>query len=111
MERFDISLTDRLHTYCEHISMQVAAHIERVESAKEGALFVTGGGAFNSYLLSRIAAHSSLPVYKPSDQIIQYKEALVMALIGLLRWRNEPNVLSSVTGASRDSVGGALYHP
>jgi anhydro-N-acetylmuramic acid kinase len=43
--------------------------------------------------------------------MVSYKEALVMAFIGVLRWRGEVNVLSSVTGASRDSVAGALYHP
>jgi anhydro-N-acetylmuramic acid kinase len=52
-----------------------------------------------------------MPVYIPSDEVVKYKEALVMAFIGLLRLRKEVNVLSSVTGASHDSVGGALYHP
>jgi anhydro-N-acetylmuramic acid kinase len=111
MERFDISLKDKLHTYCEHIAIQVSEHIKKADAAKEGELFVSGGGAFNSHLIGRIAAHGPLPVYVPSEQVIKYKEALVMALIGVLRWRNEPNVLSSVTGASRNSVGGALYHP
>lgn len=111
MERFDISLVDKLHTYCEHIAIQVREHIEKGEAAKEGELFITGGGALNSHLVGRIAAQGPLPVYAPSEQVIKYKEALVIALIGLLRWRNEPNVLSSVTGASRNSVGGALYHP
>jgi anhydro-N-acetylmuramic acid kinase len=41
--------------------------------------------------------------------VINYKEALVMALIGVLRWRQEYNVLSSVTGAIRDSIGGAVW--
>ena len=108
MDSFNISIEDKLHTYCEHIAHQIGAHIS---TSKEGRLFVTGGGAFNTYLTGRIAAHSSLPVHIPADEIVQYKEALVMAFIGILRWRNEANVLSSVTGASRDSIGGALYHP
>ena len=48
-------------------------------------------------------------VVVPEPDVVKYKEALVMALIGTLRWREEVNVLSSVTGASRDSVGGALW--
>jgi len=32
-----------------------------------------------------------------------------MALIAVLRWREEENVLASVTGASRNSIGGALW--
>jgi len=111
LDSFDIPLEDKLHTYCEHTAHQINLHIEKVNAPKEGKLFITGGGAFNSYLTGRIAAHSSLLIEIPSDEVVKYKEALVMAYIGLLRWLNEPNVLSSVTGASRDSIGGALYHP
>jgi len=111
MERYDISLEDKLHTYCEHIAHQVAAHIEKAEAPKRGQLFITGGGVFNSYLTERIAANSSLSIHIPPADIVNYKEALVMAFIGVLRLRNETNVLCSVTGASRDSIGGALYQP
>jgi len=51
----------------------------------------------------------NVAVTVPDAAVVKYKEALVMALIGTLRWREEVNVLSSVTGASRDSVGGALW--
>ena len=108
---FDISIEDKLHTYCEHIAHQIAVHIGKVSAPKQGELFITGGGAFNSFLIRRIAAKSPVAVHIPSDDLVKYKEALVIAFIGVLRFRNEPNVLSSVTGASRDSIGGALYHP
>jgi len=111
VDSYDISTEDNLHTYCEHIANQIGAHIEKASAAKKGKLFITGGGAFNSYLISRIIVHSSIPVHIPSEEEVKYKEALIMAFIGLLRHRNEPNVLSSVTSASRDSIGGALYHP
>jgi anhydro-N-acetylmuramic acid kinase len=111
VDSFGISTEDKLHTYCEHIAHQINFHIEKAHAAKQGSLFITGGGAFNTYLTSTIKAHSSLPVHIPSDEIVKYKEALVMAFIGLLRWRREPNVLGTVTGATRDSIGGALYHP
>ena len=111
VDSFDISVEDKLHTYVEHIASQINSHINKANGAKQGELFITGGGAFNSYLIDRIAALSSLTVHIPADEVVKYKEALVIAFIGLLRWRNEPNVLNSVTGASRDSVGGALYHP
>jgi len=45
----------------------------------------------------------------PGDDLIKYKEALIMAFIGVLRWRQEYNILSSVTGATRNSIGGALW--
>jgi anhydro-N-acetylmuramic acid kinase len=111
IESFEISIEDKLNTYCEHIAYQIGSHIRIAKGSGEGKLFITGGGAFNSYLTDRIASHSPLQILIPSDYIVNYKEALVMAFIGLLRWRNELNVLSSVTGSSRDSVGGALYHP
>jgi anhydro-N-acetylmuramic acid kinase len=111
IEHFNISIEDKLHTYCEHIGYQIAAHMGEMQTNNNGNLFVTGGGVFNTFLTGRIKAHSPLPVHIPSDRIVKYKEALVMAFIGLLRLRNEINVLGAVTGASRDSVGGALYHP
>ena len=113
IDSYSISIEDKLHTYCEHIACQISDHIRKVgiDSTGRGKLLITGGGAFNTYLVSRIAAHSTLEVVVPSDTIVSYKEALIMAFIGVLRWRGEVNVLSSVTGASRDSVGGALYHP
>ena len=45
----------------------------------------------------------------PSNEVIKYKEALIMALLGALRWREQYTVLSSATGASRNSIGGALW--
>ena len=75
-------------------------------------LLVTGGGAFNTFLIGRLSnelRQLQIEVVVPDDKLIQYKEAMIMAFIGVLRWRQEYNVLSSVTGASRDSIGGALW--
>jgi anhydro-N-acetylmuramic acid kinase len=75
-------------------------------------LLVTGGGALNTFLVNRLQEELEplgVEVSIPDEKLVQYKEALVMALIGVLRWRQEYNVLSSVTGARRDSIGGALW--
>ena len=45
----------------------------------------------------------------PPKQIIEFKEALLMALAGLLRIRNIPNMLHTVTGSSVDNIGGCIY--
>ncbi len=45
----------------------------------------------------------------PIGDVVDFKEAIIMALIGVLRWREENNTLASVTGASRDSIGGAVW--
>ncbi|MBS1566499.1 MAG: anhydro-N-acetylmuramic acid kinase, partial [Bacteroidetes bacterium] len=71
-----------------------------------------GGGALNVFLVERISAQLkelSVEVVIPDRKLVNYKEALVMALMGVLRWREEYNVLASVTGASRNSINGALW--
>jgi anhydro-N-acetylmuramic acid kinase len=107
------STYDLLHTMVAHIATQVAAAVAQYPHSKEQAqLLVTGGGAFNSFLVMQIEKALEpyhVTVVVPEPDVVKYKEALVMALIGTLRWREEVNVLSSVTGASRDSVGGALW--
>lgn len=104
---------DALRTYVEHIAIQVKNALEIIPGDRKGGrMLVTGGGALNKFLISRVETQlkdSNIQIIVPSAEIINYKEALVMAFIGVLRWRQEANVLSSVTGASRDSIGGAIW--
>jgi anhydro-N-acetylmuramic acid kinase len=104
---------DALHTYCEHIAIQIKKAILDTENATAGRkLLVTGGGAFNTFLLeliSKALEDLSIEMIVPDGKLVNYKEALIMSLIGVLRWREEVNVLSSVTGAKRDTVGGAMW--
>jgi anhydro-N-acetylmuramic acid kinase len=75
-------------------------------------MLVTGGGAHNTFLIERlreVLGDIGVEVVVPDTGLVDYKEALIMALIGVLRWREENNVLASVTGASRDSIGGAVW--
>lgn len=113
IEQYAISIDDKLATYTEHIAMQVRAQIGLAHSADHlpGQMLITGGGAFNTHLVQRIEHHAGIPVVVPSAQIVSYKEALVMALIGVLRMRGEVNILHAVTGAARDAIGGAVYLP
>lgn len=109
------SIPDALRTMTEHIAIQVKKSVEELltnEPPQNKSLLATGGGAHNHFLIERIQDHleaSNINVIIPDKQLINYKEALVMALIGVLRWRQEYNVLHTVTGASRDSIGGALW--
>jgi anhydro-N-acetylmuramic acid kinase len=105
-----ISVEDGLRTYTEHIALQIKNAIAPNETGKK--LLVTGGGALNSFLIERLKAlllPLNVELVLPDEKTIQFKEAVIMALIGILRWREEENVLPSVTGASRGSVGGALW--
>ncbi len=107
LHAFDISNADRMRTYVEHIAMQVAFALD----ASVKNLLVTGGGALNGFLISRIKAFlpAEVEVSVPEAALINYKEALIMALIGVLRWREQYNVIDTVTGARRSSINGAVW--
>ena len=113
VENAGLSMPDALRTYTEHIVQQIVNAITNSKLQTPNAkLFVTGGGAFNTFLIQRLSEALQpldIQVVVPDENTIKYKEALVMALIGVLRWREEYNVLSSVTGARRDSIGGAMW--
>lgn len=115
IQAFDISNADKLRTFSEHIVMQIVYSIQKLLSGndkKDLKLLITGGGAFNTFLVQRLKDSLQLfdiEVIVPDAIIINYKEALIMALIGVLRWREEYNVLQSVTGARRSSIGGAVW--
>jgi anhydro-N-acetylmuramic acid kinase len=118
IKSFHLSHADALRTYVAHIIQQVKLSIQSTKKLIENnnnensKLLVTGGGAFNEFFIQELQSvlqSFNIEVVVPDSQLVQYKEALIMALIGVLRWREENNVLSSVTGSSRDSVGGALW--
>lgn len=103
---FPDSTNNHLHTFYEHIAFQISKYI--VPNSK---VLITGGGAFNGFLMERLSFFTSAELVKPTDQLIKFKEALIFAFIGHLRFQNKTNCLKSVTGASRDSCCGALYLP
>ncbi|WP_300598340.1 anhydro-N-acetylmuramic acid kinase [Niabella sp.] len=111
VKRFGGRVEGQLRTYVEHIVQQVGRALETDRHyGEEGQqLLVTGGGALNSFLVNRLKEVLKVTVIIPDEKLVLYKEAMIMALIAVLRWREETNVLSSVTGASRDSAGGAMW--
>lgn len=113
IKSFDLSIEDALRTYVEHIAIQIKKSLQSQFSNTEvQQLMITGGGAFNKFLISRISKNLeeiNFEIYLPEDEVIIYKESLIMALLGILRWREQYTVLSSVTGALRNSIGGALW--
>jgi anhydro-N-acetylmuramic acid kinase len=101
----NIKIEDVLHTLCEHIGIQIG----KLLTDKE-ALF-SGGGVFNTYLLSRIKFYSKSKIIIPDKLSIEFKEALIFAFLGVLRARGEVNCLQSVTGAIKDNCGGEVNNP
>ncbi len=113
IEATGITDQDCMRTYIAHISQQITTSIKNnINTIENVKLLITGGGAFNTFLveeLKKALKEINVSVDIPDEEVVQYKEALIMALIGVLRWREETNVLSSVTGAAKDSIGGALW--
>ncbi|MDR1974247.1 MAG: anhydro-N-acetylmuramic acid kinase [Bacteroidales bacterium] len=96
---------DLLATTIEHIAIQIAAN------SSNGKMLITGGGALNKFLMERIEHQTSANVVPAPENIINYKEALIFAFLGVLRLQQQTNTLASVTGATKDSTGGSIYLP
>ena len=100
------SVADLLRTVVAHIADQIIANVPE----KARTLLVTGGGAHHSFLIEQIQnQRDTLKVIVPDPLIIDYKEALIFAFLGLLRLTGENNCLRSVTGAREDNCGGCVY--
>lgn len=109
VDSFDISNEDKLRTVTEHAALQMGNILNKISSDTPVSVLATGGGAFNDFLIERISSYTKAKIVIPEKELVMFKEALIFALIGVLRWRGEPNSLASVTGAKKDSSGGCIY--
>ena len=103
----DHPLEDRMRTAVEYIAISIVN-----DCPKAGKILVTGGGAFNRFLIQRLnELGDGVEFYLPESEVINGKEAFAFAFLGLLRWLGKPNVLKSTTGARKESSGGAVWLP
>jgi len=109
LKKYKILQTDKLRTYTEHIAMQIAMQLDNKN--KKAKMLITGGGAHNSFLIKRIKENikDKIEIVLPEKQIVDYKEALIFAFLGVLRIEETTNCLSSVTSSLKDNIGGAIY--
>ena len=106
IEKHNLPIKDKLRTFTAHIAIQISLAL----SNKKGKLLITGGGAYNDFLIEEIQIHNpGINIIIPSIKILEYKEALIFALLGVLKLRNEVNVLSSVTGAKHNHSSGKIF--
>ncbi|MDC6367565.1 MULTISPECIES: anhydro-N-acetylmuramic acid kinase [Flavobacteriaceae] len=107
------SEADLLHTFIHHNCEQIASDVHQHTTNPISKLLVTGGGALNEFFMETLQTKlgQSIILEIPSKTLIAYKEALVFALMGVLRLEGRTNVLSSVTGAKEDSSSGEIYFP
>ncbi len=114
MDKTEISREDKLATMTEFIAMRLTCDVRALipESQRLISGFITGGGTYNEYLVERIREHMKtipLRLVIPDEDTINFKEAILMALMGYLRVNKIQNTIPSVTGASQPTIGGAIY--
>lgn len=107
IDAFTLDTKDILRTLVEHIAIQIA---NEIKSNGNTAVLVTGGGAFNTFLMHCLSRHTKADIVLPETSIIEFKEALIFGFLGVLKLRNEVNCLRSVTGAKRDHSSGKIYY-
>jgi len=98
---------DLLRTLCEHAAIQIN---QSVFDRDHATVLVTGGGTHNQFLMECITKSGFYNWITASDELSDFKEALVFAFLGVLRYLGETNVLASVTGSRQDHSGGAAFH-
>ncbi len=98
-------------TLVEHYCIQISQSIKAFSSAKEQQVLVTGGGAYHAYFIEKLQQKlgNKIKVVVPEKTIVNFKEALIFAFLGVLKLRNETNTFESVTGAYRNSCGGLIF--
>lgn len=106
IEKHEIPTADKMHTFIVHVAFQIAQALPQ----KKSNLLITGGGAYNDFLIMQIQRFlPEMQIEIPNKKIVEFKEALIFALLGVLKLRGEINVLSSVTGASANHSSGTIF--
>jgi anhydro-N-acetylmuramic acid kinase len=106
MENYAIAIEDKMTTFTEHVGLQTGLALPN----SKGKMLITGGGAYNDFLIARMQHYiPNLDLIIPDAKTLEYKEALIFALLGVLKLRGEINVLHSVTGARNDHSSGVVY--
>ncbi len=106
IENYKLSLFDLFRTVYEHVGYQIS---KAAYNGVERTIFATGGGAFNKFLIQTIQNYTKHKIIIPDHDIVNFKEALIFAFLGVLRHRDETNCLTTVTGARIDNIGGVIW--
>lgn len=104
----DLKIEDVLASYYEHCAIQLSRVLNKIP---KGNVLLTGGGAFNTFLIEKLKSKTAQNISVSDKQLIDFKEALIFGFLGVLRELNIPICLASVTGAIKDNVGGCVYLP
>lgn len=102
---YHLNVKTILRTFVEHIAIQISKQI-----TNNGNVLITGGGAYNLFLIERLKTHLNANVVIPEKVLVDFKEALIFGLLGVLKLRGEVNCLSSVTGSKIDHSSGVVFN-
>jgi len=105
IDTYKLSVEDILRTFVEHIAIQISDNLKGTNLR----ILITGGGVKNKFLMKRIKKLSNHNFETISENITDYKEALIFGFLGVLKIRNEKNCLKSVTGANVDHSSGVIF--
>jgi anhydro-N-acetylmuramic acid kinase len=100
----EMDRADALATYVESIARHMAGIIGPRRT------LITGGGAKNTYLIERMR-HFGTQVILPDPKIIDFKEAIIFALLGYERFHGRINVLGHTTGSGKAHSSGVIFYP
>lgn len=106
--KIECPVQDKLYTTVKHIAFQTN---KAIENQNKGSLLLSGGGTHNSFMVTALRRETKHDIIVPDPMIIDFKEALIFAFMGILRVQNKINCLSSVTGATSDCSGGQIFLP
>ncbi|PQJ77739.1 anhydro-N-acetylmuramic acid kinase [Polaribacter porphyrae] len=106
IDKLETNIPSILRTFAEHIAIQIGKVIYKNDN-----VLITGGGAFNDFLIQRIQFYAKITIELPSKKLINFKEAFIFSFLGLLKINNEINCLKSVTGASKSHSSGVVVNP
>jgi len=109
----DHDTADKLSSVCMVIAEAISRHVKTIYGHSElpADILVTGGGALNDFLVGQIQKKLSSTMVIPDADTLHFKEAIMVAFAGWLRWKGLPNFIREATGARENAVGGALYLP
>ncbi|WP_282123699.1 anhydro-N-acetylmuramic acid kinase [Algibacter mikhailovii] len=106
IESYSLEVKDVLRTFVEHVAVQIA---NQIESNTFATILITGGGAYNTFLIERIKEFTDGMIIIPSQDVLEFKEALIFGFLGVLRLRGQNNCLKSVTGATKNHSSGNIF--
>ena len=108
IDNYKLPIKDVLRTFIEHAAIKIA---EQVENSITKKMLVTGGGAYNLFLINLIKSKTKCELVIPNKNLIDFKEALIFAFLGVLKVNNQVNCLRSVTGATKNHSSGKIFIP